>query len=117
MTPTRQRHYVQSVSGQQVEIIVRDDLDEIKNILLRQLSNLTRWLIGTGLVGAFALGFWAASLRAELNTHAEAIASISVNGSTPVQAIRTDMATLREQMAALREQMDDLKRALERRGR
>lgn len=109
----RDRHYVQTIAGQQVEIIVRDDLDDIKDILLAQLSRLTRWLILVGLAAAFSLGFWAASLRHELNEHASAIATLTENGSRPVQGIREELAATREQMAALQHQMDRLERLLD----
>lgn len=115
MTPVREKHFVTTTTGQSVEVLVRDDLDDLKDTLLSQLSRLTRWLIGVGLAAAFAVGFWAASLRAELNSHAEAIAGLSVHGSTPVQEIREDLAATREKITALQADMQRLERTLERR--
>lgn len=109
------RHFVQTVDGVQVEVLVREDLDDLKDILLAQLARLTRWLVGVGLAAAFSLGFWAASLRAELNGHATAIATIATEGGKPVQDLKTDLAATRERIAALQQQMERLENLMDRR--
>lgn len=111
----REGHWVQTTAGQTVQIIVHEDIESLKTILLGKLAQLTRWLIGVGLVAAFSLGFWAASLRAELNAHATAIAALNVNGSAPVQSIREDLAATREKITALQQQMERLEQILDRR--
>lgn len=111
----RRRHYVQTVAGESVEVLVRDDLDDLKDVLLGRMAQLTRWLVGVGLLGAFSLGFWANGLRNELNDHATAIAAVTESGGKPVQAIREELAATRERMAALQSQMERLENLLDRR--
>jgi hypothetical protein len=101
--------------GEDVELLDPGDLVELKEALLGKLAQLTRWLITVGMFGAFSAGFWAAGIRNELNDHATAIASLTVNGSQPVAQIRQDLAVTRAQMSSLSEQIVELKRALERR--